>query len=76
VDCPGDGIALGGGGDSDDPSPGNGWLISAPLENNSTTDLAEDGDVPTGWYVEWEDIDAIGNQDNATVYAICFDPTP
>jgi hypothetical protein len=68
VDCPGTARALGGGGSTTDTSPGFGVLRSVPLENNSTTDVAEAGDAPTGWLLEYE---AISFGDTVSVYAIC-----
>jgi hypothetical protein len=65
VDCPGSAVALGGGGstnDTNDPA----LVLSAPLEADNT--IAEDGDTPTGWFV---DFDNVGNSDNVTAYAIC-----
>jgi hypothetical protein len=41
-----------------------------PLEANSATDIAESGDTPTGWFVEWVDISGSGTN-TPTVYAIC-----
>jgi hypothetical protein len=58
---------LGGGGSTTDTSPGA-LFAAVPLEADSTTDRAESGDVPTGWFIEWEDV---GNGSTATVWAIC-----
>jgi hypothetical protein len=71
VDCPGSGLALGGGASTTDTSPGNGWLSSVPLEAGSTTDIAETGDDPTGWFARYEDISGGGGGGTITVYAIC-----
>jgi len=36
------------------------------------TDIAEAGDIPTGWYVQWDDIsDTGGSIGSVTVFAIC-----
>jgi hypothetical protein len=43
-------------------------LVLGPTEGGSTTDVAETGDVPTGWFAEWV---AISAGDAVTVYAIC-----
>jgi hypothetical protein len=59
---------LGGGGSSSDTSPGDLFTAGVPLEADSTTDRAESGDVPTGWFIEWDDV---GNGSTATVWAIC-----
>ena len=65
VDCPGSQRALGGGGS---PSGNKQINRTVPLKNNSTTEIAADGDTPTGWLVEYQ---SIGNNETATVYAIC-----
>jgi hypothetical protein len=64
VDCPGSRRAIGGGGSS----PSNQLERSVPLKNNSTTEVAADGDTPTGWLVEYNNV---GNSETATVFAIC-----
>jgi hypothetical protein len=61
-------MAVGGGTSTTDPTPGAGLLESVPTRLNSTTELAEDGDVPTGWWVRWANI---SNGKTVTVYAIC-----
>ena len=67
VDCPGTARALGGGTSTTDLTTGS-VLVSAPTEGDSTTDVAETGDVPTGWFAEWV---AISAGDTVSVYAIC-----
>lgn len=92
VDCPGNAIATGGGGwvfagvtgfQADIPATNTFLFLVAtvPLEQNSTANIAEPGDVPTGWF-------AIGLPHNVftstlgeppppvpvTVYAICAAP--
>ncbi len=63
VDCPGTGTpALGGGGFSDNQD----LQASVPLENDSTTDIAEDGDPPTGWFVIYA-----GSASDLAVFATC-----
>lgn len=64
VDCPGNRRAIAGGGSS----PSNQLERSVPLRNDSTSELAADGDTPTGWLVEFNNV---GNNETATVYAIC-----
>jgi hypothetical protein len=68
VDCAGSARALGGGVTTADLTPGAGLLTSAPTEGDSTTDLAENGDTPTGWFGEFDDI---SGADTITVFAIC-----
>jgi hypothetical protein len=71
VDCAGSARAVGGGASTTDDSPGD-FYRSVPLENNSTTDVAEAGDTPTGWFVEWEGIGNFSNpQPTVSAYAIC-----
>ncbi|HET7236894.1 MAG TPA: hypothetical protein VFK59_10745, partial [Actinomycetota bacterium] len=63
VDCPGDSIATGGGGSGSanrpltEPVPAGPvttyptpLVATQPLEKDSTTDVAESGDLPTGWF--------------------------
>jgi hypothetical protein len=64
VDCPGNSRALGGGGTATNHQ----IVRSVPLKNNSTSELAADGDTPTGWLIEY---DSIPNGQTATVYATC-----
>jgi hypothetical protein len=55
VDCPGATRALGGGGHTTLELEAN-MNGSVPIEQNSsgiTADVAEDGDVPTGWAVRF-----------------------
>jgi hypothetical protein len=59
---------VGGGGSTNDTAPGQGLLASVPVENHTTTDVAETGDTPTGWYIEWEDV---SGSNTASVYAVC-----
>jgi hypothetical protein len=68
VSCVSPARAVGGGASTTDPTPGAGLLASVPLEAYSTTDIAEAGDTPTGWYVAWGNI---GNNLTASVFAIC-----
>ena len=50
VDCAGSARALGGGGVTTDTNGFNNLIVrSVPLEDNSTTNVAESGDTPTGW---------------------------
>ena len=56
VDCAGTARAVGGGGSTGDTSSGS-TLHLAPLEGDSTTDIADSsGDVPTGWFAEFDDV--------------------
>jgi hypothetical protein len=48
--------------------PGTRLVQSAPTELNSAIDLAEAGDVPTGWFVQFT---AMPAGFATTVYAIC-----
>jgi hypothetical protein len=68
VSCAAGQRALGGGTSTTDTSPGDGLLASVPLEQYSTDNPAEDGETPTGWYAEWDDI-SFGT--SVTVFAIC-----
>jgi hypothetical protein len=68
VDCTGSARAVGGGVTTTDTAPGS-LLTSAPTEANSTTDLAEAGDTPTGWFGAYTDIGPAG--ETLTVFAIC-----
>jgi hypothetical protein len=65
VDCPGNAKAVGGGGA---PTSSTNIQRSQPLEGNSTSDVAEHGDDPTGWLVEFANI---GTNQSATVFAVC-----
>jgi hypothetical protein len=69
VDCPGTGRAFGGGGTITDT--GANMNGSVPLEGNSTTDVAEDGDTPTGWAVRYRSGSAPYAAGEITVFAIC-----
>ena len=60
--------ALGGGTSTTDPTPGSGLLASVPLELYAADDVAEDGDMPTGWYAQWH---AVSPGHLVTVFAIC-----
>jgi hypothetical protein len=72
VSCVSPARAVGGGTSTSDTSPGDGLLASVPLELYSTVNVAETGDTPTGWFVEWDDISAGGSSAGAvTVFAIC-----
>lgn len=64
VDCPGEARAVGGG----SAAGNNNLRRSVPLRAGSTSDLAGDGDVPTGWLVEYS---AVANNEAVSVYAIC-----
>jgi hypothetical protein len=64
VDCPGTQRALGGGGGASSHQLDR----SVPLKNNSTSEPAGNGDTPTGWLIEFQNIP---NGETATVYAIC-----
>jgi hypothetical protein len=44
---------------------------SVPLEADSTTDVAEDGDTPTGWGIAWRGGLPPYAAGTITVYAIC-----
>jgi hypothetical protein len=76
VDCPGVGqIALAGGGSNTDGGlagePVSNIQRSVPLEADSTTDVAEDGDTPTGWGIAWRGGLPPYAAGTITVYAIC-----
>lgn len=96
VDCPGDSIAVGGGGSGSSnrpqtpPAPagpgstfGVPLIATHPLEKHSTTDAAETGDEPTGWFAMLSDgrffLDpAQGTSvqqrtQTVTVWAVCTD---
>ena len=71
VDCPGTAKALGGGfGANNDSEPITDQiaLTSGPLADDSTTSPAGDGDVPTGWYVAYQNVSP---GTSGSVYAIC-----
>jgi hypothetical protein len=68
VSCTSPALALGGGTSTTDDTPGQGLLETAPLEQYSTTNTAEDGETPTGWFADW---DQISSDETVTVYAIC-----
>jgi hypothetical protein len=86
VDCPGDATATGGGGYAfaTDTEVGSAPVsyeeaipltATYPLEGDSTSDAAETGDEPTGWYAMG--LDLLTNQPNGTwnvtVWAVCTD---
>jgi hypothetical protein len=68
VSCVSPARAVGGGTSTTDTTPGNGLLGSVPLKLYTTSDVAESGDTPTGWYANWDDI---SNGRFVTVFAIC-----
>ncbi len=65
VDCPGNAKAIGGGGA---PTAATNVQRSQPLKANSTSDIAANGDTPTGWLVEFANI---ANNQTGTAFAIC-----
>ena len=71
VDCPGTATALGGGfgANSDDtPLTDQIAITQGPLASNSTVTPAVDGDLPTGWFVVYQDVTSLNS---GSVYAIC-----
>ena len=90
VDCPGDSIATGGGGSAIEtlevsgsaapvndaiPTP---LLATYPLEKDSTSDPAETGDRPTGWYAMGGGglVNQPSSTQAVTVWAVCADTDP
>jgi hypothetical protein len=70
VSCTNPARAVGGGASTNDTTPGSGLLVSAPLEQYTTDNVAESGETPTGWFAEFDEISGSGTN-TVTVYAIC-----
>lgn len=94
VDCPGNAIATGGGGwafggvtngqgDAAATTTFTFLVATVPLEQNTTGNIAEAGDVPTGWFAiglphsifPTSTLGADPTPVTVTVYAICAAPT-
>jgi hypothetical protein len=76
VDCPGTKRAAGGGGyiTTDTAANGNG---SVPIESDTTgtgADVAEDGDIPTGWAIRFRSGSAPYGAGEIHVFAVCVNP--